>query len=244
MGPEGLIGPIGTRWKGKVGMTSLPKELARDLELRLSTRIKTIEQQDTRWHLQAESGETFQFEKLLITSPVPQSLALIENLPTITPKIKERLQAIDYDPCLALLVSPTAPSTLPAPGGLSLQDHPILLWIADNQQKGISSLPSITIHAQGEWSKTHFEADEADIVKDLITAAQPYLGQIDIQDSQLMRWRYSQPIQETVSQDSNMLYCQVSEQPLLLLAGDAFGGSWVEGAMRSGLAAAQRLLGA
>ena len=54
----------------------------------------------------------------------------------------------------------------------------------------------------------------------------------------LQRWRYSKPTTQSADR------CLYTEQPrALAVAGDGLGGSRVEGAFLSGLAAAEKVLG-
>jgi len=238
--PEGLHGETATRWKCEKGMTSFPKLLAEGLPLHLSTRIATLEQHDDFWRLQSETGDQFNVKKLLITAPGPQTVALLETLSNVNTTALNRIKTIQYDPCLALLVRLKTLSSLPSPGALKLKDNPVLSWLADNQQKGISPVPSVTLHASPEWSGAQFDADEDSITQAMLDAAKPYLGeQAEFLSTQLMRWRYSQPT--PVNQDDEP-FCVVQNNPALVIAGDGLGGPNVEGAMRSGLAAAKWLL--
>jgi predicted NAD/FAD-dependent oxidoreductase len=238
--PDGLSGETATRWKCQTGMTSLPKLLAEGLPLHLSTRIATLEQHDDLWRLQSEIGDTFQVKKLLITAPGPQAVALLETLSQIDTEILNRIKKIQYDPCLALLIRLKTPSNLPALGALKLKDNPVLAWLADNQQKGISPTPSVTLHASPEWSAAQFDANEDSITQAMQEAAKPYIGESELLGTQLMRWRYSQPTQVNREDEP---FCIVQNNPLLVIAGDGLGGPSVEDAMRSGLAAATWLLG-
>jgi predicted NAD/FAD-dependent oxidoreductase len=114
-------------------------------------------------------------------------------------------------------------------------------WIGDNQRKGISDLPAITVHAGPKWSRAHFEDAEAEITRQLISLAGDRLGAdlFDrVVDSSLARWRYS-----WVTNAHPEPFLAASEDPALLFCGDAFGQPKVEGAALSGLAAADYLLG-
>ena len=66
--------------------------------------------------------------------------------------------------------------------------------------------------------------------------AEPWLGGTP-RSWQLHRWRYSECVESFGAQ-----YATVSNEPPLLLAGDGFEGSHIEGAARSGKAAAEHLL--
>jgi predicted NAD/FAD-dependent oxidoreductase len=114
-------------------------------------------------------------------------------------------------------------------------------WIGDNQHKGISEVPGITVHAGPEWNREHFETGEAEITASLLSFAEERLGTDlapKVVQTSITRWRYS-----WVTQPHPKSRLVASEDPPLAFAGDAFGGEKVEGAVLSGLAAADRLLG-
>ncbi len=127
------------------------------------------------------------------------------------------------------------PSRLPPPGALSPPEGPIV-WIADNQAKGISSEPAITIHASHAFSIEHWERDRQESGRVLLAAAQEWLG-AEVKTFQVQGWRYSKPLQV-----DERRCAVVSEAPFLVLAGDAFAGPRVEGAALSGWAAAEAIL--
>ena len=227
------------RYRGVDGMTSVPKHLAEDLDIRLQTRITAVSKEKSCWLVQSQSGETFRGQALFLTSPVPQSLELLETGNVSFPKdIRRELERIDYDPCLALLAVFAGPSRLPAPGGLRFSEGPIA-WMADNYQKGISpDVHTVTIHAAPDYSRRHWRTNAIVVAQKLLEAATPWLHP-EVLDWQIHRWRYSQP---AVTYPDQALF--LPGPPPLVFAGDAFGGPRVEGAALSGYAAARILLAA
>lgn len=226
------------RFRGAEGMTSIPKYIAQSLDVRLQTKVTRIDLLNEQWQLTAEHGESFSSDALIVTSPVPQSLNMMAagnfTLPT---DAQSALEAIDYDPCIAVMVLLNAAGNIPQPGGVWHSGEPIY-WIGDNQQKGISPQhQAVTIHAGPEFSDQHIDdLDQAG--QRLLEAAADWLGGLDnVQDYQVHGWRYSHP---------QVLYpneCLKIDEPLpLIFAGDAFAGPRVEGAALSGIAAAEYLL--
>jgi renalase len=227
------------RYRGTPGMTAVAKHLARDLPIELNCRVTAVERRGDQWQISTENGAVYQAASLLMTPPLPQTLALLgENAAPFTADQRRMLAAATYEPCLALMIVLDRPSQIPAPGALQIAGEP-LSWVADNQKKGVSPLPAVTIHAGPQFSETYYQADAAQVSHLLLAAMRPWLGAANILASQLHRWRYSKPTQ---------LYPDVclhlAERPSLTLAGDVFAGPRVEGAVLSGLAAADALLGA
>ena len=229
------------RYRGSEGMASIPEYLARDLDVHTCETVVEVNARGGVWEICTESGLQETGTALLLTAPVPQSVALAGSggfeLPV---EARRRLDRISYDPCLALTVLFDGPTGVPEPGGVQIKGEP-LDWIGDNQRKGISEAPAITVHAGPGWSREHFEADEAQVTDSLLRFAGNQLG-FDliprVIETSLTRWRYS-----WVSRPHPEPYLVASVTPPLLFAGDAFGAAKVEGAALSGLAAADQLLG-
>ncbi|MDQ5829378.1 MAG: FAD-dependent oxidoreductase [Actinomycetota bacterium] len=222
-------------------MTSIPEYLAQGLDVHTCETVVEVNASDGVWEICTVSGHQETGTALLLTAPVPQSVALAGSGDFELPvEARRRLDRISYDPCLALTILVNGPTGVPEPGGVQIKGEP-LDWIGDNGRKGISEAPAITVHAGPGWSREHFEADEAQITGSLLHFAGNLLG-FDllprVAETYLTRWHYS-----WVSQSHPEPYLLASETPLLLFAGDAFGGAKVEGAALSGLAAADHLLG-
>ena len=229
------------RYRGSEGMASIPKHLARGLDVRVGESVIEAGVRDDGWEVKTESGARETGEALLFTAPAPQSLAMVEAGGfDLSGRAREALEGISYSPCVALMAALDGPTGVPEPGGVQIKGEP-LDWIGDNRRKGISPTPAITVHAGPEWSREHFDADEAEVTDSLLSLAGERLGE-DLAPrtlgTSLARWRYS-----WVTQPHPEACLTASEEPPLLFAGDAFGGGKVEGAALSGLAAADRLLG-
>lgn len=193
--------------------------------------------QGFQWRVRTDAGATFTADALVLTAPVPQSLVLLETGGAEFPsEARASLEAIRYDPCIALMAQPKE-SRLPKPGGMHLSGDPIT-WIGDNRQKGISSCEAVTLHAGAEFSRAQWDAEDPEIVSMLLAAAAGWITE-PVSDVHIHRWRYARP---------TVLYpkpCLALTEPLpLVFAGDAFGAPRVEGAALSGLAAAEAVLDA
>ncbi|MBK5094569.1 MAG: FAD-dependent oxidoreductase [Deltaproteobacteria bacterium] len=224
-----------SRWRGKPTMTAVARHLARNVEVLLEKRIVLLRRDTAGWVAQLESGETFRASAVLLTPPVPQSLAILKaGGSTLPPEKKARLDAIEYERCLAVLAVLDGPARIPPPGGLAPTEGPIA-WIADNQRKGVSAAPAVTIHATAAFSLEHWDRDRKDCGRELLQAAEVWLGSA-VTGFQVHGWRYSKPVRV---EESPCLI--LSESPPLVLAGDAFAGPRVEGAALSGWAAADAL---
>lgn len=220
------------RYVGTGGMTDLAKDLAGGLDLALSTRAESLFRGPAGgWIALTDRGKTVTADAVILTPPVPQTLALLGSL--ATPEATGMLQAVSYTPTLALLAVLGGDPQIPPPGGLQLTAGP-LTWLADNRAKGISAVPAVTVHAGPRASVEWWELDPGPATAALLDAARPWLGAEDPLETQLVRWRYAAP---AVLHPERCLVAVDGDRPVVC-AGDAFGEPRVEGAFLSGLAAA------
>ena len=83
-----------------------------------------------------------------------------------------------------------------------------------------------------------FDDDPEQVHAELIDQAAPWIGDATIVESQLKKWRYAGPVTPL----PKPTYLVEQDGTRIALAGDAFAGPKVEGAFRSGHAAASALL--
>jgi len=223
-------------WHGVPSMTAIPKHLAKSLHVRLEMKMTALKQERSRWLAIFENGETIAANAVLLTAPVPQSLALLAaGEVALEASMRKQLEAMEYyEPCLAVMAVLNGQSNVPQPGFIRFESGPVG-WIADNQTKGISAVSAVTIHATPAFGLEHQEDDRQKMGQHLLEAAAPWLGS-EIAEFQVHAWRYARPRHE---QDHPCLI--LNQSPALLIAGDAFGGPRVEGAALSGWAAAEAL---
>jgi renalase len=220
-------------------MVSIAKHLAKDQTVIQSTRALELNHDGCNWIVKLEPEESIIARSVIITSPVPQTLDLIDQGNSQLPSgIIERLQKIQYESCIAVMAVLDTPSTLENPGALALDQGPIA-WISDNHKKGASPLPALTIHASGEFSQVNFNRDRTEVGKELIELARPLFGNASISDFQVHGWLYSKPT--TTDDEASFLLSASLKMPPLVLAGDAFAGPRFEGAVLSGWSAAEQL---
>lgn len=225
------------RYRGQPTMSAIPEDLANDLDIRLDQQVVTISSGRNEWTVTTDNNSIFTARSLILTTPVPISLELLKSGATSLPEqIRKTLEKIEYDPCLAMMVTTNGPGSLPSPGGMWPFGEPIE-WLADNHQKGVSPRHgSFTIHAGPEFSRLHWNGDDKKIGNLLLAAAEPWIGSSTISIS-IHRWRYSRPLWTYPDPCLG-----ISSPALLVFAGDAFAGPRIEGAALSGLAAGSWLL--
>ena len=214
------------------GMTALTKHLAHGIDVRPSTlvfAVKPCSSDTQQWTVIIDDNSRIDCDAVVMTCPLPQSYSITVSTGIELPP---ELLMTDYDRTIGLLAVLNGPSAIPAPGGLQNPDD-VFSWIGDNQAKGISAIPAVTFHANPAWSLAHWD-DSLDEGQAILTqAAQRYLGSANILVSEYKKWRFATP--RKIWPES---YFAVGS---LVFAGDAFAGPKVEGAVLSGLAAANYL---
>ncbi len=235
------------RYVVRNGMTALAKRLAQNLDVRTEVKVTAVsgwQGQTTAvssgWQVVTENGRSYQSQALILTPPVPQSLALLDAGGVVLDAAdRSTLEAIRYAPCLCGLFWVAGEATLPYPGAVQGDENDTLAWLADNRRKGISpEARLLTFHAGIPFSQRHYE-DPSELVLPLLAQElAPYLAvDATIREAQLKRWRYARP--QTLYSERCL---PAAGLPRLVFAGDAFNGPRVEGAALSGLAAAAKLL--
>jgi renalase len=227
------------RYAVRGGMSALAKHLALGLDVRCNTLVFLVRRTAAGWDVVLDDGSVISCAELVVTCPLPQAFSLLVEAEIELP---EALWRTEYDRTIALLAVLDRPSNVPAPGGVqhvaaTAAGAPGYTFIADNQTKGVSAVPALTMHTDPAWSDANWDADGTTVHAALIEAASPWLGGATIVESQVKRWRFATP--RTIWPDPCW---QDPNAPTLVVAGDAFAGPRVEGATCSGLAAARALL--
>jgi predicted NAD/FAD-dependent oxidoreductase len=223
------------RYAVRGGMQALAHHLAAGLDVHCPAMVFAVRPASRGWDVGLDDGSSVPADALVVTCPVPQSLSL---LLTADADLPAAMRTIEYDRALALLARLDGPGAVPAPGGVQAADD-VFSFVADNQAKGVSAVPALTLHARAELSETWWDRPRDELLAELVAAARPWFGTAEVVEARVTRWRFATP--RTTWPEP----CAVIEAPApLVLAGDAFAGPRVEGAALSGLAAAQAITSA
>lgn len=235
---EGLV----TRWPdtmhrrhiGSPSMTAVAKSLAEGLEVKREHKVTAIGCCGEYWCVDVEDQGCIRAERVILTAPVPQSLALLKAGGFVLPEpLAGGLAALTYDCCLAFLVTLAGRSRLAADG--VRPESGCIAWAADNQNKGVSpNVTAVTLHFTPEFSAAHYGCTDLQVLELVRAEAEDLLG-APIASATLHRWKYSRA--RTTFAAPFVWWPE--EQ--LGFAGDAFGGPRVEGAALSALALAERI---
>ncbi|MEI7973285.1 MAG: FAD-dependent oxidoreductase [Bdellovibrio sp.] len=204
-------------------------------------KVVRIKRDRESWRLLCLSGaEGLEFEELIcrrlvLTCPLPQSLQILDDSKIPYP---ETLKNFKYAPVVVGLYS------LRIKGPLFFQ-HPHSLIASLSIQSTSTQLSSLSLVLKEEISRELFSANTSQIAGKIEEILQQCLNKLDVSISQLSlhsikKWRYSHsekqnPQISDLNSDSHRdLFLRLGDSaPSLFLAGDAFGGPSIAGALRS-----------
>lgn len=227
--------PVTKTWISKEGMTRTPKAFAEGLHVERSTKVISIHwSEEKHWRILSENEQEFLSRNLILTAPLPQSLQLWATTDIPLGSEGDRLlQNVNYTRCLAGLFIIEESKRLPTPGYIKLDDDPVLIWIADNQAKGISKRPALTVHTSPSFSSDYWD-EQNEIRLPLIEAALAKHVKVTILERSCHRWGFSHCINPVGAR-----YWKHPKFPVAF-SGDAFESARVEGAFLSGWSAADQ----
>jgi renalase len=234
----GVVGPWPggghRRYVGRPSMTAVPKALAEGLDIKREHKVTAIGCCGDHWCVDVENHGCMRAERLILTAPVPQCLAMLKAGDFTVPEpLLTRLKALTYDPCLALLVTLAGRGRLPVDG--VRRESGDIRWAADNRAKGVSpNVEAVTLHLSPEFSEAHYGRTETEVLELVRAEAEELIG-APIAGATLHRWKFSRA---RVTDAEPFVWW---EEESLGFAGDAFGGPRVEGAALSGLALGERV---
>ncbi len=225
-----------TRYVGVPTMNAITRALADGLDVVLRTRIEQVTPVGNTWQLLRDDGTDLgRFDSLVLALPAPQAAALLAGQSPLA----SQADACELTPCWAVMLGFAGALAAPFDGAFVHQSP--LTWIARNSAKPARPTPEAwVLHASPGWSAQHVADDPAQVVTALTTE---FLRLVDEPGRQpafstAHRWRYAQP---PAPLDVGCLW-QASAG--LAVCGDWCQGARIEGAYLSGLAAAERVLGA
>jgi predicted NAD/FAD-dependent oxidoreductase len=215
----------GDHWCSNAGMTALAKSMTANLEISLEKEIRTIRYENNLWKLVSNKDEEWFCHNLIISSPTPQTVKLVEevaNQNLLDTNVLSEIKKITYSKALIGLVTLEEDFSIDPNGYLEFNTGHFFS-ISDQKKKGVSEIPALTITMSSSFSESEF--DEY-ILEKILKLFQSDYPNAKIKNAELKKWRYCQPQTQTKN-----LFLELA--PKLYLIGDAFGGSSLLGSIRS-----------
>lgn len=210
------------------GMTTLFKKMAASLPVEKEIKITKLERKKDRWFAMAETNEIFEAESVILTSPLPQSIELLEKS-QIDYRNKSDLKSVQYSKALIGLFITQEDIVLKEklPEGV----HSILP-MKERSPRGKVSVLRLSEHL----SALNFDKPDADNLRALenfFISSCEEVGKITY--SELKKWRYAIP-------KSSLTAPFVEAAEKLYLAGDAFLYPDIRGALLSAEELSKKLI--
>ncbi|NOT79709.1 MAG: NAD(P)-binding protein [Bacteriovoracaceae bacterium] len=227
-----FISPAGDHWCAKEGMTSLAKKIAKGLDFSLEKQIQSIVKTDECWLLTSDKGEKWEAKNVILTAPLPQALLLLDKSEI---NYSAELKKIHYTKALIGLITLKSSIEISQYGYREFNQGDFFS-LADQSSKGVSNLPALTLTMSPAFSEKYFdETDESIVLSSMLKSFKVLYPECEVVGSELKKWRYCQSLN---SYEKSFLEVQKN----FFLAGDAFGGSSLLGALRSSQALADFLI--
>lgn len=225
---------VESRYVGVGGMRRIPETLATGLAVGTGIQVDAVEVAPGRVTIVSGGERVVTGTGAIVTAPLPQSHRLLSDAGCSVGDDVGELLAAGYDATLAVLAVLDRPSGLES--GHRADPSGAIAWIADNQHKGASPVPALTIHSSADFASSRIDDDPAAWGAELIAAARPHHDGVVIHH-RTHRWLFSAP-----RATATVGAVAVRAAAPVVLAGEIFAGARVEGAHTSGRIAAETLL--
>ena len=220
------------RLVGVPGMNAVARHLTNGLRVTYASRVVEVLRQDGRWRLVADTGaELGTFDAVVVSAPAPQTAALLESA---APEVAASAASAPMSPCWAVMVAFDDPLDLPFDAAF-VREGP-LAWVARNSSKPSrgGGGDAWVLHANPQWSRCHIDDPPGAVETSLMHAFAEAVGEALPWPIHLAahRWRFALP------EDPLAMAAVTDPHRAIVACGDWCGGPRVEGAVLSGLAAA------
>ncbi len=213
------------RYVGVPGMNQVGKFLSKGLEIKINTRIVSIQNQG-KWFLVDEYGKQYEgFDWVICTAPAPQATKFLPK----SFKYHDNMVGVEMLPCFTLMLGLKKQINLGFEAA-HVTDSDVR-WIAVNSKKP-QRAPYFTlvVHSSAEYAQAHIDYECEQVIENLIAKTSNIVG-YDLVNScykDIHRWRYAYNANSTQSP-----LVLIDRQNKLASCGDWVMGGRVEGAFTS-----------
>lgn len=177
------------KYVGLPGMSSLVRPLAEGLPVTRRAQVTAIDWVQGEWRISFEADTVQErVDLVILTVPAPQAAQLAAAYPTLT----AALEAVDFDPCWALLAAFDGATT--HSGGDAVLPESLSKLSVESEKPGRSSdATCLVAHASPDWSREHLEEDRQVVAELLLAEVRRACAGASATPSYLAahRWRYA-----------------------------------------------------
>jgi hypothetical protein len=237
------------RYVAPAGINAIAKFLGQGLEIWRSGRVQAIALNDSHWHLTlasthpeatANQRSEIAAQAVVVAIPAPQALTLLEPLSDLS-TLCHQLRSVEFNPCLSVIAGyPIQLEPKPDWQAVSFVDNSDLAWVgwdSSKRQAKAGNYEVFVVQSSGDFARGYLEAEDLqpagyELLAKASECLLPWLAKPEWM--QVHRWRYAFP-----SRPLEQAYLIAETALPLVCCGDWCGGGFVEGAMHSGIAAAE-----
>ncbi|XP_018021157.1 renalase isoform X2 [Hyalella azteca] len=226
---------------------------------RLGTQVRDLQYEwdkcegKSRWRVAAADGEVVLFDAVLLTLPVPQMLALGGDLTAAIDKVaglRSELEAVSYSSrfCLGLFYPASVADQIILPEGVAAMyitnsDSPFCYVAIDNLRRGLAAgddgFLSVMVHTSRAFGAARVEEQKEALLPELLDSFRRLFPSWPAPcDAFCHKWRYSQVVTPVPESRGGSVAVGGGE---VVLSGDAFTHSNVDGCIRAATSAAAAL---
>jgi len=220
------------------GLSAIARFLANNLDIQLERRLVNLSLNKNCWHLQFEADNTEVVAKAVVVAiPAPQALTLLE--PFASPLVLDSLRSVEFSACISVIAGYPANMPLPSWQALTVIDDDTLAWIGnDSSKRSEMRSPVFVFHSSAKFAQNSIDTEDLQPVgQQLLNKAAKLFPEFANPDwLQCDRWRYAFATKPLAANCLNVNTLQP-----LVCCGDWCGGLNLEGAMRSGIVAAEQI---
>lgn len=229
------------------GVTLFPKHLGADLDVRLQTRVRTVESAEDHWRVVDDKERVVTARDLVLAVPPPQGLNLLNlhgERPRELASLEMLLREIGFVSTLTLLALYPTGGPLPDWEMCYPEDSAILQLIShDSSKRNRPERTVLVLQALPAWSRRKWEVKAADWSAAMLAEAGRLAGRwaAEPETVQIHRWRFAR-IGSGGDLARPMMVTQAGGRRLAFVGDGFHPGGGVQAAWRAGDELAQRIL--
>ena len=216
----GILQPEGLGFRSVPVMTTLPKAMAEGLDLYLGERLEALVRETSSWKLKTANGEFGPVKELILTLPVPQMLDLL-RASSIELDVQQRkaLEQVEYRKQLMLLAK--------VEEAFDFKRDGLITEVVDQGERGSPAEEGhYLLSFSTKFSDEHYDLKDEEVIE-MMEVALKERGIRPLRVN-LKRWKFSRVTKAYKGEGPGLI-----GHPGLWMAGDAFGGGDVAGAVSS-----------
>lgn len=226
-----------SRYVGLPSMSAIARDLARDLQVEVGTRIASVRRSDAKWTLVAEDGsEASGFDWLVSAVPAPQAVPFLTASSALT---REARQA-RFLPCHAAMIR--FEEGLEVDFDAAFVQASELGWVAREASKpgreAVDASEAWVLHSTPEWSEANLERQADQVLEVLCRAFATAIGRAlpEVRGAAVHRWLFAR----AAKRSTDALLWDATQK--LGVCGDWLQGDRIEDAFLSAERLAEAIL--